>query len=101
MVDGETSIVRFGHHRRAYLEGLTKFWSFWGSSAPSYSPFCTLKMHTFDPIPLENPTCHQVNLDFIRSSSGVSGLYQDVCGSVTYSPVSERVSLHSNMPNKM
>jgi hypothetical protein len=55
-VDGETSIVRFEHHSRAYLEGLTKFWSFWGSSAPPYSPFCTLKMHTFDPIPLENPT---------------------------------------------
>ena len=54
-MDGETSIVRFGHHSRAYLEGLTKFWSFWGSSGPPYSPFCTLKMHTFDPIPLENP----------------------------------------------
>ena len=47
-------------------------------------------------------TCHQVNLDFIRGPSGVSGLYQDVWGSVTYSPGSEIVSLHiSNMPNKM
>ena len=42
-----------------------------------------------------------VHLESIRSPSGVSGLYQDVWGSVTYSPGSERVSLHSNMPNKM
>jgi hypothetical protein len=44
-VDGETSVVKFGHQSRAYLEGLTKFWGFWGSSAPAYSPFCTLKTH--------------------------------------------------------
>ena len=42
-VDGETSVVKFGHHSRVYLEGLTKFWDFRGSSAPAYSPFCTLK----------------------------------------------------------
>ena len=64
-VDGETSIVRFGHHSRAYLEGLTKFWSFWGSSAPPYSPFCTLKMHTFDPIPLENPSHNGVRKQWV------------------------------------
>ena len=51
---------------------------------------------------LMESTCHQVNLDFIRSPSGVWGLYQDVWGSVTYSPGSEIVGLHiSNMPNKM
>ena len=51
---------------------------------------------------LMESTCHQVNPDFIRSPSGVSGLYQDVWGSVTYSPGSEIVSLHiSNMPNNM
>jgi hypothetical protein len=50
----QTSIVKFEHHSRAYLEGLTKFWGFWGSSVPPYSPFCTLKTHTFDPIPLDN-----------------------------------------------
>src|SRR6266436_4139029 len=51
---------------------------------------------------LMESTCHQVNLDFIRSPSGVSELYQDVWGSVTYSPGSEIVGLHiSNMPNKM
>ena len=55
-MDGETSVVKFGHHSRAYLEGLTKFWGFWGSSAPAYSPFCTLKTHTFDPKPLANPS---------------------------------------------
>ena len=55
-LDGETSIVRFGHHSSTYLEGLMKFWGFWGSSAPPYFPFCTLKVHTFDPIPLDNPT---------------------------------------------
>lgn len=55
-LDGETSIVRFRHHSSTYLEGLTKFWGFWGSSAPPYSPFCILKSHTFDPIPLENPS---------------------------------------------
>ena len=54
-VDGETSTVKFGHHSRAYLEGQTKFWGFWGSSAPPYSLFCTLKSHTFNPIPLDNP----------------------------------------------
>jgi hypothetical protein len=31
------------HLSRAYLEGLTKTWGFGGSSAPLYSPFCTLK----------------------------------------------------------
>ena len=35
------------------------FWGFWGSSAPPYSPFCTLKTCTFDPIPLENPKLTQ------------------------------------------
>ena len=54
-VDGETSIVKFGHHSRAYFEGLTKFWCFRGSSASLYSPFCTLKSHTFGPILLDNP----------------------------------------------
>ena len=48
--------MKFGHHSRTYLEGLTKFWSFWGSSAPPYSPFCTLRMLTFDPKPFLNPT---------------------------------------------
>ena len=55
-VDGETSVVKFGHHARVYLEGLTKFWGLGGSSAPAYSPFCTLKTHTFGPEPLVNPT---------------------------------------------
>ena len=51
---------------------------------------------------LMESTCHWVNLDVIRSPSGVWGLYQDVWGSVTYSPGSEIVSLHiSNMLNKM
>ena len=63
-MDGETSIVKFEHHSRAYLEGLTKFWGFWGSSAPPYSPFCTLRTHTFDSIPLENPKCCQHALLF-------------------------------------
>ena len=54
-VDGQTSIVKFEHHSRAYLEGLTKFWGFWGSSVPPYSPFCTLKTRTFDLIPPDNP----------------------------------------------
>ena len=54
-VDRETSVVKFEHHPRAHLEGLTKFWGFWGSSAPLYSPFCTLKTCTFDLIPLPNP----------------------------------------------
>src|SRR6266436_2931266 len=41
-------------------------------------------------------------MESIRSPPGVSGLYQDVWGSVTYSPGSEIVGLHvSNMPNKM
>jgi len=31
-------------------------------------------------------TCHQVNLDFNRGPSGVSGLYQDVWGSVNLQP---------------
>ena len=53
-VDGETSIVKFRHHLRAYLEGLTKFWGF-GGLIPSYSLFCTLKSCTFDAIPLANP----------------------------------------------
>ena len=56
-VDGETSIVKFGHHSKANLEGLTKFWGFEGSSATPYSPFCTLKTCPFDPIPLANPNC--------------------------------------------
>ena len=43
---------------------------------------------------LMESTCHQVNLDFIRSPSGVWGLSQDVWGSVTYSPGSEIVGLH-------
>ena len=54
-VDGETSIVNFGHHSTAYLEGLTKFLGFWGSLAPPYSPFCAFKSHTFGPKPLVNP----------------------------------------------
>jgi len=54
-VDGETSIVKFGHHSRTCLEGLTNFWSFGGSSAPPYSPFCTLRMHMFNPKPFLNP----------------------------------------------
>ena len=54
-VDRETSVVKFGHHLRAHLEGLTKFWGLGGSSAPLYSPFCTLKTCTFDLIPLPNP----------------------------------------------
>ena len=41
-VDRETSVVKFGHYSRAYLEGLTKSWGFGGSSA-LYSPFCTWK----------------------------------------------------------
>ena len=53
-VDGQTSIVKFGHHSSTYLEGLTKLCSFGGSSAPPYSPFCTLKTCTFDPTPLVN-----------------------------------------------
>ena len=65
-VDWETSIVKFRHHSRAYLEGLTKFWGFWSSSAPPYSPFCTLKSCTFDPIPLDNPT---------QAVHSLSGLY--------------------------
>ena len=44
-VDGETFIVKFGHHSRTYLEGLTN------------SPFCTLKIHTFNPKPFLNPSC--------------------------------------------
>ena len=55
-MDGETSVVKFGHHSGVYLEGLTKFWGFGGSSAPAYSPFCILKTHTFGPKPLANPT---------------------------------------------
>ena len=70
-VDGETSIMRPRHHSRAYLEGLTKIWSFWGSSAPPYSPFCTLKMHTFDPIPLENPTYILAHLSQGNNSYGL------------------------------
>jgi hypothetical protein len=46
------------------LEGLPEFWGFGGSSAPPYSPFCTLKSHTFDPIPLENPN-HSVNAEWL------------------------------------
>ena len=71
-MDGETSIVRSGHHSRAYLEGLTKFWSFWGSSAPPYSPFCTLKMHTFDSIPLENPSYIQMEPIVIQTLRAMS-----------------------------
>ena len=56
-VDRETSVVKFGHHSRAHLEGLTKFWGFGGSSAPPYSPFSTFKSCMFDPKPLRNPTC--------------------------------------------
>ena len=37
------------------FKGLTKFWGFWGSSAPPYSQFCTLKTLTFDPKPFLNP----------------------------------------------
>ena len=57
-VDRKTSVVKFGHHSRSYLEGLTKFWDFGGSPAPPYSLFSTLKTHTFDPKPLLNPNPH-------------------------------------------
>ena len=60
-MDEETSIVKFGRYSRAYLEGLTKFWGSGGSSAPPYSPFCSLKTHTFDPIPLDNPIYYHNN----------------------------------------
>ena len=66
-VDGETFIVKFGHHSRTYLEGLTKFWSIWGSSAPLYSPFCTLRIHTFGPKPFLNPTHFHLKLNQIIS----------------------------------
>jgi hypothetical protein len=57
-VDGEISIVKFGHHSRACLEGLTNFGVF---GVPPYSPFCTLKIHTFDPKHLENPKNNRQN----------------------------------------
>ena len=64
--------MKFGHHSRAYLEGLTKLWGLGGSSAPLYSPFCTLKSCTFDPVPLDNPTIvipfWFQNFDFVNSN---------------------------------
>jgi hypothetical protein len=54
-VDEETSVMKFGDHSRAYLEGLTKFWGSSVYSSPPYSPYCTLKFLTFDPKPFLNP----------------------------------------------
>jgi hypothetical protein len=54
-VDEETSVMKFGHHSRAYLEGLTRFWGSSVYSSPPYSPYCTLKILMFDPKPFLNP----------------------------------------------
>ena len=76
-------------------------WLFIARSSLPYNPIKN-GPHTILIDSLMESTSHQVNLGFIRSPSGVWGLYQDVWGSVTYSPGSEIVGLHiSNMPNKM
>ena len=54
-VDGETSIVKFGHHSWAYSKRLTKFWGSSVYSSPPYSTYCTLKICTLDFKPLLHP----------------------------------------------
>ena len=47
-------------------------------SPPPYSPFCTLKIHTFDPIPLENSSCvdsHLVVCSFVLIPATWSHLF--------------------------
>jgi hypothetical protein len=54
-VDKESSDVKHAHSSRCHSGGLTKFWGLSVHSFPSYSPYCVLKMFTFEAKPLLNP----------------------------------------------
>jgi hypothetical protein len=56
------------HHLRACYELLKKNWGSLVHSSPSYLTYCTLKMFTFEPKPLMNPS----NLDAKANGSHVS-----------------------------
>jgi len=49
------------HHSGAHYEGLKKNWGSSVHSSPQYSTYYTLKMFTFDAIPLKNPSGNKIN----------------------------------------
>ena len=55
-VHKETSVMKHVHSSRSHSGGRTKFQGLLVHSSPPYSPYCDLKMFTFEAKPLLNPS---------------------------------------------